>query len=565
VTQATSTSLEKVAITGQGADDSGQQYLKLAVAGSPIDLPPYSTADLLEPKKRLFPELGDAGCRLLSRSSQNALISLIEAYDHKTSPDFLVVPRLGSFGNYYVRPRSIVGRPPQPIQRALGSLDASMLQKYRWRGSLRRWQKQIGLLCEGNSRLMFAASLACTGPILPLVAGPRTGGFQITGPAETGKTTAAMVAGSIWGCHRDASRAEKGFAESWNTTLNKLDETAQAHCDALLILDETNLAGTTEKDRAAAVLSGAFRLAEGGKKQRFNQAEGPGWRFYFLSTSNLTLEELAVAGRVPVDDQHRGRLTDVLLPRASRAFGIYEDLHGFEDGAAMTDALKARCRRTFGKPGYEFVRRLYRNKKSVATARTFIAARRAAYLKCARRRAAATGVKPLERATARFATVYAAGSLAIRYGIFTWKRSDLLRAILACQFDSLVSAGVTSPADALARRLAEYFKRNQSGFLNLDQTKIEPGQHRLGSAPGYTHTWKGTSWVYLTSDQLAAVIGNDQQTRRLKGQLVKAGIMAATGHRQLVQRPIFHARGNKGYRWVHAFRADALRNWIDAP
>ena len=154
-----------------------------------------------------------------------------------------------------------------------------MLQKYRWRESIKQWQKQVGALCKRNSRLMFAASLACTGPILPFVAGPRTGGFQITGPAETGKTTAAMVAGSIWGCHRDSTRAEKGFAESWNTTINRLDETAQAHCDALLILDETNLAGTTEKDRAQAVINGAFRLSEGGKKQRFNQNGEPGWRF----------------------------------------------------------------------------------------------------------------------------------------------------------------------------------------------------------------------------------------------------------------------------------------------
>ena len=31
------------------------------------------------------------------------------------------------------------------------------------------------------------------------------------------------------------------------------------------------------------------------------------------------------------------------------AFGIYENLHGFHNGAALTDAVKARCRGTFGR------------------------------------------------------------------------------------------------------------------------------------------------------------------------------------------------------------------------
>ena len=63
MTQMPSNALERIAIIGEGVDDSGQRYLKLAVSGSKVNLPPYSTADQLEPKKRLFPELGNAGCR----------------------------------------------------------------------------------------------------------------------------------------------------------------------------------------------------------------------------------------------------------------------------------------------------------------------------------------------------------------------------------------------------------------------------------------------------------------------------------------------------------------------
>lgn len=566
MTNTRSRSVAKITIVGHGVDNVGQHYIKLKVAGSNSNLPPYSMADQLEPKKRLYPELGDAGCKLLSRSSQTALLTMLENDHHEGPPDFLVVSRLGSFGNFYVRPRSVIGKLPHRIERAVGSLDPQMLQKYRRRGTLRRWQEEVGALCHSNSRLMFTASLACTGPILSFVTGPRTGGFQITGAAESGKTTAAMVAGSIWGCHLDSARAEKGFSESWNSTLSALEETAHAHCDAFLAIDETMLAGITPQQRAQVITTAVFQLSEGGKKMRYNESIGAAWRFYFLSTSNLTLDEIAVAGRVPIDEQHRGRLTDIGLPSGPTAHGIYEHLHGFADGGALTDAIKERCRTTFGAPGYEFVRRIYNSKKTLAEAKRFVAARRETYIERARKLSKEKGVKPLERTTARFATVYAAGSLAIRLGIFTWRRADLLRATLSCQFDGITSAEVcTSPPTQLRSRLLEHLMQNRKEFWNLDKNKPSRKRHLLGSAPGYSQTFKGRKWLYLTSDQLKAIIGTGHDAAELKRQLVTHGIMATTGHRHLVQRPVFRCTGNKGYRWVHAFRERLLFSRMEAP
>lgn len=563
---ARSRSVAKIVIVGHGVDDVGQRYIKLKVASSSVNLPPYSMADLLEPKKRLYPELGDAGCKLLSRSSQTALLTMLENYQHEGPPDFLVVSRLGSFGSFYVRPRSVVGKSPHRIERAVGSLDPRMLQKYRRRGTLRRWQEEVGALCHGNSRLIFSASLACTGPILPFVTGPRTGGFQITGAAESGKTTAAMVAGSIWGCHLDSARAEKGFCESWNSTHNALEGTAQAHCDALLSLDETALAGATPQQRAQVIMTAIFHLSEGEKKMRYNESNGAAWRLYFLSTSNLTLDQLAVAGRVPIDDQHRGRLTDIGLPSGPNAHGIYEHLHGFADGGALTDAIKGRCRTTFGTPGYELVQRIYKNQKTLSEAKRFVAARREAYIDRARKLSKEKGVKPLERTTARFATVYAAGSLAIRLGIFTWPRAHLFRAMLSCQFDGITSAEVcTLPPPPLRSRLLEHLMKNRKELWDLDKGKPNAKRHALGSAPGYRQTFKGRKWLYLTSDQLKAIIGTGHDAAELKRQLVADGTMATTGHRHLVQRPVFQSTGNKGYRWVHAFREGLLFSRMEAP
>jgi putative DNA primase/helicase len=550
--------LDKITIIGEGFDEFGQRYLKLKVRKSDRDLPSYSMADILEPK-RLYRELSDAGCNLFSRKEQNRLQTMLQEYEPRGEPSFSVVTRLGAFRTFYVRPGEIIGSPPLPVELATGALDSHMLQKYRCRGSVASWQKKIGSLCAGNSRLMFAASLACTGPILQLVAGPRTGGFQISGRAESGKTALAMVAGSIWGCHRDSVRKEKGFAESWNTTNNKLEETAQAHCDSLLIVDETNLAGSNDKQRAEAVLSGAFRLSEVTKKQRYNESETAAWRLYFLSTSNHTLEELAEAGGVPIDDQHRGRLVDIVLPSGPRTFGVYEDLHGFADGAELTDTIKTRCRSVFGTPGYQFVHKLYKDENSRSAAKKFVSVRRAYYIKRLRKEASSKGLKPLERATARFATVYAAGCLAIEYDLFTWGRNDLFRAVLSCQLDGLVATGgLTDKVTNLRQKLTDYLVQNRKHFVSLNGKKLSISEHKFGSVPGYAHAYNGEEWLYLTSGQLKAVIGTDKAAGRLKQRLVEQGLMASTGDRGLVQRPIFKATGNKGYRWVHALRASLL-------
>ena len=82
------------------------------------------------------------------------------------------------------------------------------------------------------------------------------------------------------------------------------------------------------------------------------------------------------------------------------------------------------------------------------------------------------------------------------------------------------------------------------------------GKHTFGSAPGYFATFKGKKWYYVTADQLKKIIGSGDNGDLLKRQLVADGLMAgASTGKFVVQRKIFPAKGNKGHRWVHAFRA----------
>jgi putative DNA primase/helicase len=201
-----SPAVAQVKIVGVGLDEWDGRYFKFSVKGSDRDIPPFSAQQLIE-RKQLFTALVDAGWNGLTAKTQNKFLEQLEARKAE-APTFKVVTRLGWNSGAYVFPDEIVGTPKMSLEKAFGGLDAAMRGKYRVKGTLKQWQDRIASQCVGNSRLMFAVSLAFTGPILPLVSGPKSGGFQLWGLPESGKTTAAMVAGSVWGCHRGEGRSE---------------------------------------------------------------------------------------------------------------------------------------------------------------------------------------------------------------------------------------------------------------------------------------------------------------------------------------------------------------------
>jgi putative DNA primase/helicase len=561
----------RITIKGLGLDEWGIRYFKLAVKGSDVDLPPFSTQEIMKDTTGLFVELTNAGASAFQPSPRRELLRQLDEFQSQPAK-FKVVSRLGWNSGAFVLPDKIIGQPSATLESSFRHLDQQLLAKYRAKGTLQEWQNNIGRLCSGNSRLMFCASLGLTGPILPLVTGPRSGGFQLFGSPESGKTGAAMVTGSIWGCHLLPERRENGFAESWHTTAGKVEITALAHNETVLILDETKRAGGNDKDRAKAVLESSFGLAENVEKERLtNLGSVRGWRFYFLSTSNYSLNDLAHGASIEIDDAERGRFVDI--PNPDGGHGIYQDLHQIANGRKFTDSLKIRCRKFCGVVGPAFVRRLVADRaKDSEQLRKFLKRERAAYLQAIKTQAQTEKSTPLNRASGRFATVFAAGSLAIKYGIFRWDRQSLLQAILSCQLDGLRHSKVADEqADTsvagLRRKLVEYLRNRRGKFKDLDKAmprRLGLGKHTFGSVPGYKATFKGEKWYYLTSDQLKAIIGTGKNAKGLKNELATEGLMArrSTGEYN-VQRPIFSGKGNEGYEWVHAFRAKAPNKRAD--
>jgi hypothetical protein len=226
---------------------------------------------------------------------------------------------------------------------------------YSVRGTLEEWQQQVALICEGNSRLLFSLSIAFAGPLIHLLDG-EPGGFHFCGSTSQGKTTAQRVATSVWG--------GKDFMRSWRSTINGLEGIAVLHNDSLLVLDEIGQCDPHEIGECA------YMLANGMGKSRASQSglakDNSSWRTIFLSSGEIGLaQHMKEAGKIM-----KGGQEVRLLEISSQAgqFGMFEQLHGFNDGRDFADNLIEQCRKYHGAAGRAFLSALMKGLDEVTHA-----------------------------------------------------------------------------------------------------------------------------------------------------------------------------------------------------
>jgi uncharacterized protein (DUF927 family) len=376
-----------------------------------------------------------------------------------------------------------------------------------------------------------------------------------------------MVAGSVWGCHVSRERQDKGFIESWHTTEGQVEKTGLAHNNTVLLLDETRLAGSDAKTRAITISKIVFQLSEGVERNRMtNPRPVRGLQSYFLSTSNLTFDQIAVAGKIEMDDAYRSRMFDIPCPEQS-GFGIFETIHDFASGEEMSDALQHRSRLYFGTAGLAFVRKLVADRNRNAKGfRRKLKGYRVKYRENAKAAFARAGLKSLARVTSRFATTYAAGRLAIDYGVLPWKPSSLGCAVVDCHLAGLrlnsVQSGEREPDEAELRRRLIAYLRARRNFLDLGDGRATKASAVAAEAPGFIGDGKEAGWFYLRKSAVDSLIGTGDAATGLLRRLQTEGDLAkAKQSGFVVQRRIFSdGKGNQKCAWVCAFSPALIKS-----
>jgi putative DNA primase/helicase len=326
----------------------------------------------------------------------------------------------------FVLPRQVLGESEEEI---VYQPDVPMIvaETLHGRGKLADWQASIAVPCKGNPVLMFALMCGLAGPLLKLVQ-EQSGGFHFYGVTTAGKTTAAQVAASCWGCAADPQEGpEVTSIRKWYTTGNALEGLAEVHNDTLLALDEISEVDPQELGRIIYQLAGGLSKgrAQAGGGLRAMRA----WRLLFISTGEKSVRQvLGSVGQVAKGGQ-RVRLPDIPVDRAQDgARGIVLDAHGAEPKDFIQD-LKAACSRVYGLAGPLFASYLIAEAKGGWVA---LSGDLRGELKTIEALLTQDCVERLppegQRILRRFATVALAGSRAVWAKIIPWELSDVLAA-----------------------------------------------------------------------------------------------------------------------------------------
>lgn len=397
-----------------------------------------------------------------SKAARDLLGSFLQVWPVDTRAR--CVDRLGWHGVTYVTPSESIGKDDEIVvfQNAHAIEPA-----FSMTGTANEWRDTVAALATGNSRLVFALSVAFAGPLAD-VAGEDSGGFHLRGGSSSGKTTALKAAASVWG-HPNV------YPRLWRATANGLEGLAALHNDGLLILDELSQIDPKEAGESAYLLANGQGKARASRTGAARQSAR--WRLLFLSAGEESLTALMARAGKKTNAGQEIRLADIDAD-AGAGMGSFEVLHGQPGAVALSDAVKAAAIRNHGAVGMAWLRCIVADRPKLADViadgiQQFVA-------EAVPKEAAGQAL----RVARRFALVAMAGELATHYGLTGWAEGEASKAARKC-FDAwLESFGGTGNREeraVLSQVQAFLEAHGASRFEDL----AAPNEQRIPNRAGF--------------------------------------------------------------------------------
>jgi len=457
------------------------------------------------------------------------------------------VDKFGWCGSHFVLPFATIGADEDGAEDVVFQREAPIDHNFRQRGTLQAWQDEVAAPVAGNSRLVFAISLALAAPLLePL--NIEGGGVHFYGASSCGKTTCAHVAGSVWG-----GGGADGYLQRWRTTDNGLEGVLAVHNGSLLILDDSTQASPKVFSEAI------YLIANGHGKSRATCRGGPRkvseWRVMAMSTGELSSADTIRRGG-KVLGGHMVRMGDIPAD-AKAGLGIFEKLPadisamplGENDKCAtFAHKLKTVAHANYGHAAVAFLEGL------VADLSGNLAAAEALIEGFIEQESAGLS-EQLKRLAKRFAVAAAAGELAIKMNILPWKEGEARNAAVTCFKDCRDALGHSG---ANAHEIEEGIQQVRAVIERDGSSRFQPWSeperritHRLGFVKGSNHETR--TFYFLPEGWKTACQGYDAGA--IAKELVARGILEAGSDgktSKLVKLP------GLGPRRCYVIRADAF-------
>ena len=336
---------DPIDIIGTGQDNDGAYYRiikfkdKITRQQKTAALPQAEIAD-----GKCWGRLGFYGLSIESNpTKRRKLADYLQKEGSQTA--FTITDRAGWHEDSYIMPsgETITATDKNPA--IIYNGDTSQAKAYQPNGELTDWQQNIARYAVGNSRLCLALGASFAAPLLSLL-NEESGGFHLMGDSSDGKTTAAKVALSVWG-------KPSGSLLSWSGTKIGFSNTAAARNDGLLVLDEIGQASPhVIGDTVYSVMNGINKVQ--GAKQGGNRALSR-WKVMMFSTGEKTPDSILKHHK---GDWNAGQAARLPSIRAAAQYGIYDTLHGFEDGALLSEHIAQSAEKYHGTAGRLFIRQL---------------------------------------------------------------------------------------------------------------------------------------------------------------------------------------------------------------
>ena len=336
---------DPIDIIGTGQDNDGAYYRiikfkdKITRQQKTAALPQAEIAD-----GKCWGRLGFYGLSIESNpTKRRKLADYLQKEGSQTA--FTITDRAGWHEDSYIMPsgETITATDKDPA--IIYNGDTSQAKAYQPNGELTDWQQNIARYAVGNSRLCLALGASFAAPLLSLL-NEESGGFHLMGDSSDGKTTAAKVALSVWG-------KPSGSLLSWSGTKIGFSNTAAARNDGLLVLDEIGQASPhVIGDTVYSVMNGINKVQ--GAKQGGNRALSR-WKVMMFSTGEKTPDSILKHHK---GDWNAGQAARLPSIRAAAQYGIYDTLHGFEDGALLSEHIAESAEQYHGVAGRLFIQQL---------------------------------------------------------------------------------------------------------------------------------------------------------------------------------------------------------------
>jgi len=392
-------------------------------------------------------------------------------------------------------------------------------------GTLTEWQEQVARYAGGNSRLAFFVCAALAGPLLDINSEP-SGGFHIVGKSRSGKTTAALVAASVWG---EPSRK----VSQWRATDNGLEAQAKGCSDGTLILDEIG--------QASAKVAGdsIYMLANNSGKQRAdvlgNARTRAAWRVLILSTG-----EIGLRAKMQEAGQSAATGLDVRLVNIDAdsgcGLGAFETIHNFPTAAEFADHLRTVSGRFYGTAIRAFLEQLSAMRlEREHELRDLLTTKRAEF----RKQHVMSGADgQIESVAGRFSLIAAAGELAIEMQVLPWKPGEAERAAASC-FRSWLSmrghSGAGEDEMALAHIRGFIIQHRDTRF-----SRINDDFASVRDRVGWTKQGSNGDDYLFQKDQWDNVVfkGTSLDPKRVLATLNNRDLLKTTGGRMTAKQKV---------------------------